>query len=148
TRSNIAVTGIASDSRFASINVSKYLMNREVGFGRKVLQILEDLNISFEHMPTGIDDLSIVLREKELTPIKEQEILNYLTRKLEVDYVDIQHNLSTIVIVGENMKSQIGVTATATQALSREKINITMISQGSSEVSIMFVIDSKDEKRA
>lgn len=96
-------------------------MNREVGFGRKVLQILEDLNISFEHMPTGIDDLSIVLREKELTPIKEQEILNYLTRKLEVDYVDIQHNLSTIVIVGENMKSQIGVTATATQALSREK---------------------------
>ncbi|HFH8459259.1 TPA: aspartate kinase [Streptococcus agalactiae] len=148
TRSNIAVTGIASDSRFASINVSKYLMNREVGFGRKVLQILEDLNISFEHMPTGIDDLSIVLREKELTPIKEQEILNYLTRKLEVDYVDIQHNLSTIVIVGENMKSQIGVTATATQALSREKINITMISQGSSEVSIMFVINSKDEKRA
>ncbi|MCC9750855.1 ACT domain-containing protein, partial [Streptococcus agalactiae] len=120
----------------------------EVGFGRKVLQILEDLNISFEHMPTGIDDLSIVLREKELTPIKEQEILNYLTRKLEVDYVDIQHNLSTIVIVGENMKSQIGVTATATQALSREKINITMISQGSSEVSIMFVINSKDEKRA
>ncbi|MCC9851116.1 ACT domain-containing protein, partial [Streptococcus agalactiae] len=102
----------------------------------------------FEHMPTGIDDLSIVLREKELTPIKEQEILNYLTRKLEVDYVDIQHNLSTIVIVGENMKSQIGVTATATQALSREKINITMISQGSSEVSIMFVINSKDEKRA
>ncbi|MFD3091229.1 ACT domain-containing protein, partial [Streptococcus agalactiae] len=110
-------------------------------------QILEDLNISFEHMPTGIDALSIVLREKELTPIKEQEILNYLTRKLEVDYVDNQHNLSTIVIVGENMKSQIGVTATATPALSREKINITMISQGSSEVSIMFVIDSKDEKR-
>ena len=58
-----------------SINLTKYLMNREVGFGRKVLQILEDLNIRWEHMPSGIDDLSIIIRERELTPIKEQEIL-------------------------------------------------------------------------
>ena len=69
------------DDGFVSINISKYLMNREVGFGRKVLQILEDLNIRFEHMPTGIDDLSIVLRNRELTPIKEAEILRQLKTK-------------------------------------------------------------------
>ena len=63
-------------------------MNREVGFGRKVLQILEDLNIRWEHMPSGIDDLSIIIRERELTPIKEQEILSYLTRELVVDEVE------------------------------------------------------------
>ena len=67
---HVTVVGIAGDSGFVSINTNKYLMNREVGFGRKVLQILEDLNISWEHMPTGIDDLSIILRSRELTPIK------------------------------------------------------------------------------
>lgn len=144
----IPVVGIAGDDNFVSIDMSKYLMNREVGFGRKVLQILEDLNIRFEHMPTGIDDLSVIVRDRELTPIKEQEIISQLTRKLEVDQVDIQRDLSIIMIVGENMKSHIGVTATAAKALSDEHINLTMISQGASEVSIMFVIKSVDEERA
>lgn len=145
---DIPVVGIAGDNDFVSIDMSKYLMNREVGFGRKVLQILEDLNIRFEHMPTGIDDLSIVLRARELTPIKEQEIIAQLTRKLEVDHVEIQRDLSIIMIVGENMKSHVGVTATATKALSDEHINLAMISQGASEVSVMFVIKTIDEKQA
>ncbi|TYL25088.1 ACT domain-containing protein, partial [Streptococcus pyogenes] len=131
-----------------SINMSKYLMNREVGFGRQVLQILEDLNIRWEHMPTGIDDLSIVIRQRELTPIKEDEILHRLIHELEVDHASITKNLSIIMIVGENMKSHIGVTATATKALSDSHINLAMISQGSSEVSVMFVIDSQDEHKA
>ena len=113
----VPVVGIASDDKFVSINMSKYLMNREVGFGRKVLQILEDLNIRWEHMPSGIDDLSIIIRERELTPIKEQEILSYLTRELGVDEVEIEHGLSILVIVGENMRDHIGVTATAAKAL-------------------------------
>lgn len=144
----VPVVGIAGDDNFVSINISKYLMNREVGFGRKVLQILEDLNIRWEHMPTGIDDMSIVLRERELTPIKEQEIITQLTRKLEVDEVSIQRGLSIIMIVGENMKSHIGVTASATKALSYQHINLAMISQGSSEVSVMFVIETAKEKEA
>ncbi len=144
----VPVVGIAGDDNFVSINISKYLMNREVGFGRKVLQILEDLNIRWEHMPTGIDDMSIVLRERELTPIKEQEIITQLTRKLEVDEVSIQRGLSIIMIVGENMKSHIGVTASATKALSDQHINLAMISQGSSEVSVMFVIETAKEKEA
>ena len=144
----IPVVGIAGDSNFVSINMSKYLMNREVGFGRKVLQILEELNIRWEHMPTGIDDLSIILRERELTPIKEEEILRQLTQKIEVDHAEIEHNLSIIMIVGEKMKSHIGLTATATKALSDNNINIQMISQGSSEVSIMLVVNSEQEKAA
>lgn len=142
------VVGIAANGGFVSINMSKYLMNREIGFGRKVLQILEDLNISFEHMPTGIDDLSIVLKETELTPIKEQEILDRLIRQVQVDDVSIERDLSIIVIVGENMKNQIGVTATATKAISEANINLQMISQGSSEVSVMFVIKKEQEKEA
>ena len=132
----VPVVGIAS------------LMNREVGFGRKVLQILEDLNIRWEHMPSGIDDLSIIIRERELTPIKEQEILSYLTRELGVDEVEIEHGLSILVIVGENMRDHIGVTATAAKALSEKNINLEMISQGSSEVSVMFVIETEQEKEA
>ena len=142
------VVGIAGDSGFVSINMSKYLMNREIGFGRKVLQILEDLNIGWEHMPTGIDDLSIILRSRELTPIKEEEILRQLVQKAEVDHAEIEHDLSIIMIVGEKMKSHIGVTATATRALSENKINIQMMSQGSSEVSIMFVVNKDQEKAA
>lgn len=145
---SVPVVGISGDDDFVSINMSKYLMNREVGFGRKVLQILEDLNIRFEHMPTGIDDLSIIVRGRELTPIKEQEIISQLTRKLEVDEVSIERDLSIIMIVGENMKNHIGVTATATHALSEQGINLVMISQGSSEVAIMFVIKTADEKKA
>ena len=142
------VVGIAADAHFTSINMSKYLMNREIGFGRKVLQILEDLNIRWEHMPTGIDDLSIILRDRELTPIKEEEILRQLRQKLEVDHAEIEHDLSIIMIVGEKMKSHIGLTATATKALSDNHINIQMISQGSSEVSIMIVSNSEQEKAA
>ncbi|WEB35078.1 aspartate kinase [Streptococcus anginosus] len=145
---DFTVVGIAADAHFTSINMSKYLMNREIGFGRKVLQILEDLNIRWEHMPTGIDDLSIILRDRELTPIKEEEILRQLRQKLEVDHAEIEHDLSIIMIVGEKMKSHIGLTATATKALSDNHINIQMISQGSSEVSIMIVINSEQEKAA
>lgn len=144
----VPVVGIAADNDFVSINISKYLMNREVGFGRKVLQILEDLNIRFEHMPSGIDDMSIIIRGRELTPIKEQEIKNQLYRKLEADDVEIEHDLSIIMIVGENMREHVGVTATATKALSENNINLEMISQGSSEVSVTFVIKSDQEKSA
>ena len=148
TDQTLPVVEIAADDGFVSINISKYLMNREVGFGRKVLQILEDLNIRFEHMPTGIDDLSIVLRNRELTPIKEAEILRQLKTKMEVDKAEIEHGLSIIMIVGENMKSHVGVTATASSALSDQNVNLAMISQGASEVSVMFVVKTEEKEKA
>lgn len=144
----LPVVGIAADDDFVSINISKYLMNREVGFGRKILQILEDLNIRWEHMPTGIDDVSVVLRGSELTPIKEEEILRQLNHSLEVDKAEIEHDLSIIMIVGENMKSHVGVAATATRALSQRNINLAMISQGASEVSVMFVVKTEQRNKA
>ena len=97
-------------------------------------------------MPSLISSFSIIIRERELTPIKEQEILSYLTRELGVDEVEIEHGLSILVIVGENMRDHIGVTATAAKALSEKNINLEMISQGSSEVSVMFVIETEQEK--
>lgn len=144
----LPVVGIAADDDFASINVSKYLMNREIGFGRKLLQILEELDIRWEHMPTGIDDLSVVIRSNALTPQKEKEILERLYNQLEVDKAEIEGNLSIIMIVGEKMKSQIGVAATATAALSNQNINLAMISQGASEVSVMFVVTKEQRNEA
>ncbi len=147
-KQELPVVGISGDDKFVSINISKYLMNREVGFGRKVLQILEELNIRWEHIPTGIDDMSIILRERELTPIKEREIQAHLMQNLGGDEVEFERDLSIIMIVGENMKNQVGVMSTATTAMSDKGINIEMISQGSSEVSVMLVIQSKHEKTA
>ncbi|MGT2832438.1 aspartate kinase [Streptococcus halotolerans] len=145
---DLPVVGISGDDQFVSINISKYLMNREIGFGRKVLQLLEELNMRWEHIPTGIDDMSIVLRKRELTPEKEERIIDYLQNELHVDEVDIEKDLSIIMIVGEKMKNHIGITASATKVLSEKNINLEMISQGSSEVSIMFVIKTQQEKEA
>lgn len=142
------VIGIAAESNFASINISKYLMNREVGFGRKVLQSLEDNNIRFEHMPTGIDDLSVIIRSRFLTPELEEKVLTELQESLNPDELHLEKDLSVIVIVGEGMKEHIGVTSTATRALSDAGINLEMLSQGSSEVSVMFVVKGNQEKEA
>lgn len=145
---NNPITGIASDNGFCSIYVSKYLMNREVGFGRKLLKILEDENLSYEHTPSGIDNISIILREHQLNSDSEERILSRIKRELQVDDIMIQHNLAMVMIVGEGMKQTIGIAARATMALAEAGINIEMINQGSSEVSMMFGISAEDEKLA
>jgi len=145
---NDPVVGIASDQGFASIYISKYLMNRELGFGRRILQILEELALSYEHMPSGIDDISIVLRERQLTPEIEATLMKRLEAELSPDELRITHNLSMIMIVGEGMRQRIGVTADSTAALAQQQINLEMINQGSSEVSIMFGIRQEQEKKA
>ncbi|MBS7578131.1 MULTISPECIES: aspartate kinase [unclassified Enterococcus] len=143
-----AVVGIASDDGFASINITKYLMNREIGFGRKILSELEKLGIRFEHMPSGIDDLSVVVRERELSPEIESTLIERLTAILDPDDIHIEHGLSIIMIVGEGMKRHIGVTAVGTTALSKKGINLEIINQGSSEVSVMFGIKKENEHDA
>ncbi|WEV44796.1 aspartate kinase [Streptococcaceae bacterium ESL0687] len=142
------VIGIAAEGDFLSINIEKYLMNREVGFGRKVLQSLEDLDVRFEHMPTGIDNLSVIVRNRFLTPELEDTIITNLSQELNPDTINIEKDLSIIVIVGEDMKEHIGVTSTATRALSDAGINLEMLSQGSSEVSVMFVVKGEQEQEA
>ncbi|WP_077308802.1 aspartate kinase [Terribacillus halophilus] len=132
------VIGIASDAGFLSIYISKYLMNRELGFGRKLLQILEEENISFEHAPSGIDDMSVIIRESQLPADKEAIVVRRLQEELQADHVSIDRDLSMIMIVGEGMIETIGVSSTATKAFTDANVNIEMINQGSSEVSLMF----------
>ena len=142
------VVGIASDTGFVSIYISKFLMNRELGFGRKLFQILEEENVSFEHAPSGIDDMSIIIRESQLTEDKESIIVERFKNELQPDTVTVHRDLALIMVVGEGMKETIGMAQTATTALGEAKVNIEMINQGSSEVSMMFGIKSDGLHRA
>lgn len=142
------VVGIASDAGFCSLYIHKYLMNREIGFGRKIFEILEEENISFEHAPSGIDDMSVIIHEGQLTPEKEEKIINKINHTLQPDTVQIEHGLGLIMIVGEGMLNTVGVTQKATTALKQADVNIRMINQGSSEVSMMFGVLEKDINKA
>ncbi len=142
------VVGIASDEGFAMIYVSKYLMNREIGFGRRLLQILEDYKISYEHTPSGIDDISIIIREDQLDMIKEHNVIKRIQDELEVDDISVEKNLAMIMLVGEGMTSTVGIAARAASAFSRAGVNIEMINQGSSEVSMMYGVKADNEAAA
>ncbi len=137
------VTGISADSGFSILYVSKYLMNREVGFGRKLLQIIEEENISYEHTPSGLDDISVILRSNQLTPEKEARIVSRVKDELLCDDVQFRHGFSMIVIVGEGMRNNTGLAARAATAISATGANIEMINQGSSEVSLVFGVQSE-----
>ncbi|MEK4873406.1 aspartate kinase [Bacillus sp. FSL W8-0102] len=145
---NGPVVGIASDEGFCSIYIQKYLMNKEIGFGRKLLQILEDFGLSYEHIPSGIDDVTVILRENQLNQELEQVILHQIKEKLDADEVKIQHRLALIMLVGEGMRRNIGTTARAASALAKAGVNIEMVNQGSSEVSMMFGVKEEVERRA
>ena len=149
-RENIArpVVGIAGDSGFCSIYINKYLMNREVGFGRKILHILEGENISYEHIPSGIDNMSVILKENHFTKAIEDRIIERIKSELAADDVTVQHNLALIMVVGEGMQHTIGVAARITAALSRASVNIEIINQGSTEVSMMLGVNADDRIKA
>ncbi|MEH7545434.1 MULTISPECIES: aspartate kinase [Bacillaceae] len=145
---NGPVIGIASDKGFCSIYVSKYLMNREIGFGRKLLGVLEDYGLSYEHTPSGIDDVSVILRENQLDEKVMDEVINRIKNELHADEVKVAHSLALIMVVGEGMRRNVGTMARASKALAKARVNIEMINQGSSEVSMMFGVKEVDEKRA
>ncbi|MEG0748930.1 MAG: aspartate kinase [Carnobacterium sp.] len=142
------VVGIASSHGFCSIYIEKYLMNREIGFGRRVLEILEDQKLSYEHMPSGIDDLTIILRDHQLSDEREAALLERLRVELEADSVVVERNLALIMIVGEGMRRKIGTMSKAATAFAESNINIDMINQGASEVSVMFGIAADQEDKA
>ena len=142
------VIGIASAGGFSAIYLSKYMMNREVGFGRRLLQVLEQEQLSFEHVPSGIDSMSVILRSAALTPEKEEHVLNRIREELRPDDVTIEHDLALIMVVGEGMRYAVGMAAQACAALANSGVNIEMINQGSSEISIMFGVKEMDHKTA
>ncbi len=143
-----AVVGIASSDGFCTLFVDKYLMNREVGFGRRLLQIIEEEGLSYEHMPSGIDNLSVVLREEQLTEAMKARILERCRSELKAEDAEFEPGLCLIMIVGEGMRYTVGMAARATSALARAGVNIEMMNQGASEISMMFGVKSVDRKRA
>ncbi|HJF67051.1 MAG TPA: aspartate kinase [Staphylococcus kloosii] len=144
---NNVVSGISCDKGFTVINIKKYLMNRQVGFTRKVLGVLEDYNISFDHMPSGIDSISIIMRSKEIEN-KEEQVLSDIRKHCDVDELSVEHDLAILMIVGEGMHRIVGTASRITYALAEANINLRMMNQGASEISIMFGIDVEDADKA
>ena len=137
------ITGIAGKKGFTAINIEKDMMNSEIGFGRKALQAFEDNGISFEHMPSGIDTLSVFVHQHEFEE-KEQAILAEIHKLCNPDYIDIAVDLALIAVVGRGMKSNHGTAAKIFRALDNAGVNIRMIDQGSSELNIIIGVASKD----
>jgi aspartate kinase len=142
------VVGIASSDGFCAIYVDKYLMNREVGFGRRLLQILEEEGLSYEHAPSGIDNTSVIIREGNFTKECEARVLARIRAELNPDNIDLDRGLALVMIVGEGMHYTVGVAARATKALADGAVNIEMLNQGSSEISMMFGVKALDRKKA
>lgn len=143
-----SIVGIAHKEGFTTILVSKYLMNREVGFGRRLLQIFEDEGLSFEHLPSGIDNISVILRDRNLDRQKEDRIVGRIRKELKADEVAVEHGLALVMIAGEGMEYGEDVGARALSALAKKKIHVEMIDQGASEISMMLGIKSVDAESA
>ncbi|SDB50659.1 aspartate kinase [Ruminococcaceae bacterium FB2012] len=141
------ITGIAGKKGFTVVNIEKDMMNSELGFGRRVLEVFEKNGISFEHMPSGIDTMSIVVHQTEFEP-KEQEILSGLHRNVHPDSIDIETDLALIAVVGRAMKSARGTAGRIFAALAHAHINVKMIDQGSSELNIIIGVEEKDFEAA
>lgn len=142
------IVGISSCGKFCTFTIEKFLMNRELGFGRKLLAIFEDMGISFEHCPSGVDNISVVINQNALQPDTANNLMRTIERRLKPDNIRIEFDIALVAVVGEGLLHKIGVLAQAARALARQNINIKMINQGSSELSIIFGIDVVDEKKA
>ena len=142
------VTGIASAGGFSNIIIDKYLMNREIGFGRKLLQILEDERVPYEHMPSGVDSQCIVIKEQYLPKEIERRVVSTIRRELEPDFVTVERDITTLMVVGEGMCYTPGMLAKACLALASVGISLSMVNQGSSEVSFMIAVRRQDRDNA
>ncbi|MFH1569775.1 MAG: aspartate kinase [Gemmatimonadota bacterium] len=144
----VPVVGIAATGGFCTVFVSKYLMNREIGFGRRLLELFEDEGIPFEHTPSGIDNLSVIVREEYFDPAAEARVLRRVRTELDADEVSVERGLAMIMVVGEGMRRTVGLASRATAAFARAGVNLEMINQGSSEVSMMFGVKEADVRAA
>ena len=141
------ITGIAGKKGFSVITIEKDMMNSEIGFGRKVLEVLEDNGISFEHLPSGIDNMSIVVATDALAG-RRDKVLSSMNRSVRADRVSIEDHLALIAVVGRGMVKAKGTAARVFDALASADINIRMIDQGSSEISIIVGIEAHDFEKA
>lgn len=144
--SSYAITGIAGKAGFMSIYIYKKHMSNEVGYMRKVLSILEDYNVSIEHIPSGIDSFTIVIEEKDIED-RLYEMLARIKKELKPDEIRTQNKIALISTVGKNMSSRPGTSGKLFGALGMNNINIVMIAQGSDEINITVGVNEHDFKK-
>nr|WP_027872153.1 aspartate kinase [[Eubacterium] cellulosolvens] len=141
------ITGIGGKKGFASITIEKAMMNAEVGFGRKVLEVFEDSGMTFEHTPSGIDTFSVFVNQHEFEP-HEQQIIAGLHRNVHPDMIELESDLALIAVVGRGMRRTRGTAGRIFSALAHAHINVKMIDQGSSELNIIIGVENRDFEKA
>lgn len=141
------ITGIAGKKGFCAVNIEKAMMNSEIGFGRKVLQAFEENEISFEHVPSGIDTMTVFVHQDEFMH-KEQKVVSGIHRLADPDAIDIEADLALIAVVGRGMKSTRGTAGRIFSALAHANVNVKMIDQGSSELNIIIGVTNADFETA
>ena len=141
------ITGIAGKTGFCSVTIEKAMMNSEIGFGRKVLGVFEDCGISFEHMPSGIDTMTIFVHQSEFEQ-HEQFVISNIHRAVQPDSIELESDLALIAVVGRGMKSTRGTAGRIFSALAHSRINVKMIDQGSSELNIIIGVKNADFEAA
>ena len=146
-RPRYTITGIAGKKGFCAINIEKAMMNTEIGFGRKVLDVFEKYGISFEHMPSGIDTMSIFVQQSHFEE-HEQSVIAGIHRAVEPDHIELDSDLALIAVVGRGMKSARGTAGRIFSALAHARVNVKMIDQGSSELNIIIGVRNEDFETA
>lgn len=141
------ITGVAGKKGFCSINIEKSMMNGEIGFGRKVLEVFENQGISFEHVPSGIDTMTVYVHQSEFEE-KEQQIIAGLHRAVQPDFVEMESDLALIAVVGRGMKAMRGTAGRIFSSLAHANVNVKMIDQGSSELNIIIGVENRDFEAA
>lgn len=141
------ITGIAGKKGFCSINIEKSMMNSEIGFGRKILQVFEDQGINFEHVPSGIDTMTVYVHQDEFEE-KEQQVIAGIHRAVQPDFVEMEADLALIAVVGRGMRSTRGTAGRIFSALAHANVNVKMIDQGSSELNIIIGVENRDFETA
>ena len=141
------ITGIAGKKDFASITVEKAMMNSEVGFCKKVLEVFEENDISIEHMPSGIDTMTIFVHQDEFEE-KEQKVIAGIHRAVEPDFLELESDLALIAVVGRGMRATRGTSGRIFSALAHANVNVKMIDQGSSELNIIIGVRDHDFETA
>ena len=144
---NSVITGIAGKKDFTVLLIEKSMMNAEVGFIRKVLSVVEHYNVCVEHLPSGIDTLSVVLESNQLKDGVLSDMVGEIRENVNPDYVHVIENISLIATVGHGMARRQGTAATLFKALADENINIRMIDQGSSELNIIIGVANSDYEK-
>ena len=137
------ITGIAGKKGFTHINIEKDMMNAEVGFGRRVLEVLERQGICFEHLPSGIDTMCVVVSTKDIEAIKDQ-VIDEIKKEVNPDSITVEDGLALVAVVGRGMIKSAGSAAKVFGALAKASINVRMIDQGSSELNIIIGVDEAD----